>query len=439
MDLKLAFCVPTFNRSPMIAEFLEQFASLYHQMGIDILYYDSSEDDNTETLVKRWMALYKNIYYYRVPSHWHANSKVLYIYEQFVQSSKYDYLWVCGDSMRHSECILRKIIAIFDIGYDMIIINGIDGGRIGTREYIMGNELFQDCAWHMTLFGAVILNVHTMLPYVPWAYIKKTYEIPERINYSHIGLYFETICRMDKFRAYYFAADGEVWGSKLKGKAGWYQDTFQTLCEFWPSAIEALPGYYTDKWSAINKLGYLSCLALWNIVKYRKGNIYNIQIFLKYRKVLTGMTHLNAFQLWSLARLNLRFAYCIATGQVKGYMEGIERIYRLHRFCKKKQKIYIYGAGRIAERYADYLLRKGIDYQGFLVTTRENNPGEFLNHPVIPLNEFIPDGGRAGIIIGLGKKNMTEIQPILEEHGLWKTSFHKYIMPIMLEDWDNGK
>ena len=143
---ELAFCIPTYNRSTMVEEFLEQFASLFYQLGIDIFFYDSSEDNATELAAKKWKKVYENIDYIHTPSDWHANHKVMYIYEQYVKNHIYDYLWICGDSVRHSEKILKQIIALLDSDYDIIVINGIDKGRIGTREYADGNELFQDCA-----------------------------------------------------------------------------------------------------------------------------------------------------------------------------------------------------------------------------------------------------------------------------------------------------
>ena len=432
---KLAYCIPTYNRSTMVEEFLEQFASLFYQLRINIFFYDSSEDNVTELVVKKWKKVYENIDYIHTPSDWHANHKVMYIYEQYAQNHIYDYLWICGDSVRHSEKILKQIIALLDSDYDIIVINGIDKGRIGTREYADGNELFQDCAWHMTLFGSVIVNVHTLLENAPWSYIEEKYEIPERINYSHIGLYFESICRLDRFKAYYLAADQEVWGSRLKKKTGWYQDAFQVLCEYWPSTMNALPSYYTNKWEAINKLGYYSCLEPWSFLNFRRGNIYNIQTFFRYRKILTGMSSLNTFQLWSLACLSPKIAYYFAINDLKGFMKECKKIYRLHSYCKKNQKIYIYGAGIVAERYAGYFERNGIIYQGFLVTQKENNPKQFKNHPVVPLCEFKSSYNETGVIIGLNRKNMEEIQPMLTEHGIWEHSFHEYIESVMLTEW----
>lgn len=431
---KFAFCIPTYNRSSMVEEFLDQFASLYEQLEIDICYFDSSEDDKTEAVVHKWMNKYQNIQYTRILSKVPANRKVMQIYKQYAQYQDYDYLWICGDSLRFSETILRKIISVLDSGYDMLVINGIDQGRIGTREYTDGNELFQDCAWYMTLFGAVIVNVPTMLCDVPWSYIEETYEIPERLNYSHIGLYFEIICNMKMFRAIHLAADHEISGSQLKPLSEWQQDAFRVLCEYWPSTVNALPDYYKDKWSAIYKLGYCSCLSLWHILNYRLANIYNIQVFFRYRMVLKGMTCLNSIQLLGIACLKPKLSYFIATNDLYGCVRECRKLYRLRRYCKKNTELYIYGAGKVAERYAAYFERRGIAFQGFLVTRRDGNMDIFQDHPVIPLCEFDRIHDNVGIIVGLGQQNIKNIEPVLIQRGLWSQSFHEYIIPVMLID-----
>ena len=431
---KLAFCIVTYDRSIMIEEFLEQFLGLFFDLGIDIYYYDSSENEKSRLVVEKWMMLYKNLRYIRIPTTWHANKKVLHIIEQYGMEQKYDYLWVCGDSVRFSELAIRKILPLLDRKYDMLIVSGTDDGQLGTREYVDKNELFQNCAWYMTLFGAVILNVSTMLKGIPWVSIKEKYEIPDRINYSHVGYYFEMICNLDKFCAYHLTVDRGVWTSRFKHAGGWYHDTFKILCEYWPSTIDALPQCYTNKKDVINKLGYYSCLTPRSFLHYRSGNVYNVHTFLRYRKVLKDMSRLNTFQLWSLACLNPKLAYYIAVNDLKACMKDTKKIHRLRSFCKKYHTIYIYGAGRMAEQYGRYMLRNGIAFQGFLVTQKGMNPEELQNHPVIPLLDFKDSWEGTGIIIGLNQQNMKEIQSILKKQGLWENTFQEYILPVMLED-----
>ncbi|MEG0565521.1 MAG: hypothetical protein RR590_04795, partial [Hungatella sp.] len=91
---KLAFCIVTYNRSFIVEEFLKQCAVHFHSLGIDIYYYDSSETEETRLIVEDWMVRYTHIHYIRIPSTWHANRKVMSIFEQYGLEQTYDYLWV---------------------------------------------------------------------------------------------------------------------------------------------------------------------------------------------------------------------------------------------------------------------------------------------------------------------------------------------------------
>lgn len=431
---KLALCIPTYNRTAIVAEFLEQYADFYYHSGIDLYYYDSSENADTESVVEEYAGKYNNIYYVRVPVTCHANKKVRSIFEKFGLDQKYDYLWVCGDAVRCSKQVVTRVLHTLDKEYDLIIVNGMDNEEIGTREYADANELFHDCAWYMTLFGAVILNVRSMLHELPWQQLIDKYEITQRINYSHVGFYFEILHKMPRFRAMHFSVGpGGLWNTALKQRSGWLSDVFLILCEYWPSAVNALPEYYTDKEKVIKKLGSMATLQPWNFIVYRRENVYNLKVFLRYRKVLEKMTELNQFQLWGLACLNPGFAFCLANHNVKGYFKERLKMYSLHRYCKKFDHLYIYGAGSIAARYAKYLHRKGILLCGFLVTQKKDNPVSFQNHPVLALDELGVVSDDVGIIIGMNEKNMEEIRPVLEKLGIWDQTYHECLLSVMLE------
>lgn len=433
-DKRLAFCIPTFNRSQLVADFLEHLASIFHRLGIDVFYYDSSEDDKTRLIVEQWMVRYDNITYIHVPSGCHANHKVIQIFKQYAREQTYDYLWVCKDTIQPEEAVMEMVLQKLPLQYDMVIVNGMDHEKIGTKEYTDGNQLFQDLAWYLTLFGAVLLNVHTILQHVPWQQIEEKYEIPERINYAHVGLYFEVISRMKQFHAIHLAVE-QMRNSGLKVKSGWHKDTFPVLCECWPSVIQALPDYYTNKTVAMNKLGYYSVLTPYGFLCFRREHIYTRKIYWKYRKILKGLAGLNTFQLWSLAFVTPKLSYFIAEHDKKGYLQEQMTLYHLHCFCKKNSRLFIYGAGVMAERYGKYLMKKNIEFQGFLVTEQGKNPYMFQKHPVMELEAFIVSGEKAGIIVALNQKNTDEVCLILKQYGLLDHAFCDAIMPVMLEDW----
>ncbi|MEG0687462.1 MAG: hypothetical protein RR466_02100, partial [Hungatella sp.] len=379
----------------------------------------------TRLIVEDWMARYTHIHYIRIPSTWHANRKVMSIFEQYGLEQTYDYLWVSGDAIRFSESVMRQVVSALERRYDMMIVNGVVDCPIGTREYTDANELFQDCACHTILFGGVILNVHTMLAKVPWRKLQEKYEIPERINYSHVGLYFEVLCRLHEFRALHLSVGNGLRASVLKDKSGWYQEAFQVICEYWPSTINALPQYYTNKIRAMNKLGYYSCFTPSAFLSYRKGKVYNLSILLKYRKTLEGMSGFDFIQLLGLLYLKPRPAVFFANRDFKGYVKELRKEWLLRIFCRVHSVLYIYGAGVRAVQYARYLQEKGIKLQGFIVTAKDGNPDLLLECPVITLAELGKPCGRLGIIMGLSRKNLDAVEPVLKKLNMWQNTYHE--------------
>ena len=98
-DIKLAVCIPTYNRPEVIEEFIQTCARQYLQHQFDIFIYDSSEDIQTEEVVKEYKKQFSNLYYTKVAPEIHSNMKVYNIFREFGHSLKYDYLWVCSDSI----------------------------------------------------------------------------------------------------------------------------------------------------------------------------------------------------------------------------------------------------------------------------------------------------------------------------------------------------
>ena len=81
-NIRLAVCIPTYNRSQIIQEFLETYINEYIYEKFDIYIYDSSEDRKTETLVREWMQYYTNLYYVSVDMKVHSNMKVYNIFKK---------------------------------------------------------------------------------------------------------------------------------------------------------------------------------------------------------------------------------------------------------------------------------------------------------------------------------------------------------------------
>lgn len=84
-------------------------------------------------------------------------------------------------------------------------------------------------------------------------------------------------------------------------------------------------------------------------------------------------------------------------------------------FCKKNNRVAIYGAGQIAMTYTKYMEELNLEFEYYVVTEIKNNRRQLKGHDVISLNDLKKKD--LGIIVALGSRNMSEVVPHLKKLG----------------------
>jgi len=421
---KLAICVPTYNRADIINEFIIRCMNKYTNMKYDVYIYDSSDNNETEKVVKSYLDKYENLFYVNIDSSVHSNMKVYMIFQQF-QNCDYEYIWVCSDSIRWTDDVINSIDNNLNSNYDMIILNYRDVESIGTKEYTDYNELFVDCAWHMTLYGATIIKKHTILNNIDWDYLIEKYCIDDRINHSHVALYFEQLCKINRFSALHISTGkNSLTSSPLKSVSGWHESTFYVWGHCWPSMIEALPGCYKNKKVVIKKAGVNSGIFdLDNLISLRKYRILTYNVYKKYKNKWKEITDVNAKLIFLVSIVPPNVGVFLS----KQFRNQIRLKNKMKKFCKKYPLIYIYGCGNKANGFAAFLDELNIEYQGFLVTSLENEKSELRCHSVIEYNKALFENPNVGIIMGLNLRNYSEVmQNVVDEKYKYRifSDFH---------------
>lgn len=404
-EIKLAICIPTYNRPEVIQELVEKIAPRYWQYGFDLYIYDSSENEQTEMVVQTWINKYTKLHYVKVDSKIHSNLKVYNIFKEFSASLEYDYLWVCSDAISWSNHVLDSIDKCIQQGYDMIIPNYRDVENLEDREYTDENALFLDCAWHMTLYGSTILKVSTMLQKVDWDELIEKYMVPECINHSHVAFYFEKIKKLDHWRAIHLSfSDKDLILSSLRRVSGWRKETFYVWCYCWPTMINKLPDTYRNKKEVIKKHGINSqILSYWNLKDLRKENVLDREIYHCYRKVWRQLTDVSPLAILLLSITPRSLCYD------QYYYKELRLKKKIAKFCSRYEKIYIYGAGKKADRYTRYLNELGIPFEAYLVSTMTGNGIIKGNHKVILYDDVIIKDRDNGILFALNEENTREV------------------------------
>jgi hypothetical protein len=405
----IVICIPTYNRSEIINELFETQAELLYNLGYFIHIFDSSENRDTALVVEQWRQWFNNIRYTYIDSSVHSNAKVYQIFQLQGKTQEFNYVWLHSDYLRWSDRVLRDVIEQLKFGYDIIVPNHNDREYIGNNIYNDYNTFFQDCGWQLTLYGTSIIKTQTMLHDVPWDILEYKYLIPDRINHSHVAFYFEKIVMLPDFHALHLSYPNNVLReSLLRKRSGWWEEAFYVWGHCWRSTIMALPACYVNKQKLIKKHGpYSKIFTYKKLLLMKKDQVFNIKTFWKYRKDWTTLTDVNPLRGWLLSILPL--ALFLPRKHI-----------RLLWFTRKYHKVYIYGAGRVAEYVVDLLSYLKVDFRGFIVTNVTENPSILKGHPVNELSDGIIQDKSAGILIGLGVMNTAQILPDLITKGLKK-------------------
>ena len=404
--MKTEICIPTYKRPEAINELLQRYLDIYTRMGFDIHIYDSSDDNDTKVVLEKYSKVNSNLYYHKVDPQIHSNMKVYSIYEEFANGD-YDYIWVQSDSIRWTIESLELILKIIESdNYDLIVPNYRDIENIGNREYRDINEFFLDCAWHMTLYGAAILR-KSVLNNIDWKMLKNKYCIKKRINFSHVGMYFEQIYKMNNFKAFHIGLPEYSLTSTLyKKESGWRKDTFFIHCECWPSVINALPNVYKNKEKVIKKQGkYSGDLTIEGIKKLRSENILTPQILKKYAFIWKDIS--------DIPLIIVSFYAHIPPNIAKKLMSDTQSEKKLKakikKFCIGYERIYIYGCGQMGDIFSHYLDDMGINYEGFLISKGRADKATLRGKPVREIDYDILQDEKIGIVFALNELNTKQV------------------------------
>lgn len=411
---KMAVCILTYDRDDLITEFLKTQVELYEQFEVDVWIYDSNENHVCGKTIKEYIKLYSNLYYVEVNSNLHSNKKALQIIKGYGRTKKYDYIWFTQDAFRIEQDELESIIEIVQNDFDIITIANDDSKCLSSKEYYDVREYFKDSAWKLTGYGNCILKTSSMIDNADWDKIEKKYLVDTCINYAHVGYYFEQLLLIEQPKMFYKHVNyGKYYMSKLKKQPSWIENVFHIICEVWVGLIDKLPDYYdVYKKEVIKSLCIdANFFSFRKFIYYRKLDIYNMDIYNKYKNIWPMLCDLDEDFLKKLAETELN------------EVENFEN-YRILKFYEKYRNIYIYGSGIVANEVVEILKRNKKDWISFLVSDVSLNKQNLHNHNIVKFEKKMIKKD-VGIIMGVNYKNYNEI---VKKYNLYTLENHLLAM-----------
>lgn len=419
--MKLAICIPTYQRPDFIDELLSNEISVYQKLAIDVYIIDSSNDDETREVVAQYKKNFTNIFYYKFPAYMHSNAKVYRIFQMTSEIIKCDYVWVRSDAYRCYLPIMSAIIKWLELELDIYVLHRRPRYKEDFSFIIKDpQELFEQCANTMSLYGATILNVNKMIVPADWNYLSERYLTDDRINFSHVAFYFEMALKTNGFKALVINVPGSMFYPTAKKrivKSFWYKDSIKMWLHNWPNLIESLPECYASKEYVIKDATYEMFLP--STLKHMADiGILTDDIYSAYREDIKKYTDIPDGY------------FADAAGKKEFDILDRNVFYELREcrelllFVKNFDNIYIYGCGIKGKRYAEYLKAFDVEFEAFVISDNDKASliGEFLGHKVVGIDGLQLEDD-AGIVLGLDAVNQAEVYPVLEKMNLLDNTF----------------
>lgn len=413
--MNLAVCIPTYERAEVINELCDEVLEIYQKNHIDLYLYDSSRTDHTYDVIRKYSDQYNNLYYVRIPSQIESNEKIYNIFKGTGLAKKYEYIWMCGDSLRFYEGAINKLQQYLIDKPDIVVMDIMNSEHLGLKRYTDKNEFFDDCAWYLTLYGAAVINADTMLDKVNWDEMIYKYLSEETFNYSQIGLYFEQINKLKDFEGIHIALQyNEGHMTKMYKRNGWYRDCIRIMCKGWINTVNILPDTYTNKKETILKLGrYSGTFTKLQFYKMRNDNIFNSKVYFEYWDRWNKITEISFIWLFLMAIIPIGQTHYLLFPQNE-YCEVKKYFNAIRDFCQKHEHTYVYGAGKYGGFIASVMNGLNIDFEGFAVSADEEKYAEQVSQKTVNFSE-VCEQENTGIIIGVGNKYRNEILEITKD------------------------
>lgn len=378
---KLCVCIPTYNRCDAIRKVFDTELDIFRSYGIDMVICDSSDNQDVKVLVKKYIENgASHLFYKKYKSEIHPNEKVFQIF-QWASTSEYDFIWLIHDHTVCSEDAVRFLMLELDKRADFYLLN-MQADGYANKRFVDINEFLLKGAWRLNSFGASVINTRTFLTGINWEKMRKKYGGSKTLNYSHIGFYFERAAEIEHLNAcQIFFERKDFLDFYRTEEISWSKDTLRICLECWGGVISSLPDVYTNK-QEVMRTQDKWFLSKYSLLVYRKDDKYNFRYFLRYRKWIKKIYPEDYMRDFWIAVLPKSLAFKLYTGKL---------IADVSKANQNGGHVYIFGAGRHAAECASFFEECRIEFEGFVVTRLEGNPGVLRNHSVFKAADQLKD------------------------------------------------
>jgi len=401
---------------------LDYEAGMLKENGIDLIIYDSSENQDTENIYETYKNKgFVNLFLKKVDPRILSNRKIYMIWQD-MEHSDYDYIWLIHDHRICTQTAISHILQALEENKDFYILNTLGKGRAVNTEISTRNAFFREGVSLLTLYGASIINRRTFLSGTDWKRLEQRYLKGRDINFSQLGFYYERASQISDLKAALleFPIDSFIYiPLKEQGGFGWYSDAVRIWTKCWAVTILKLPACFKGKMEIIRSTEKIH-LSGRKLIVYQKDGILNFASFFRY---MVWIKAASSESLWQ--------HFFMAAGQPGRALKVHNRTFikKIRKMQKQHKTIVIFGAGKYACLCAELFGKNQVEFDAFIVTSKEKNPEDLMGHPVLSAAEYFNRESDSIVIIAVASdKIQKEIQEYLR-------SLYKSIEVVCFENW----
>lgn len=411
----------------MLKDVLSYEAEYYKSANVDIAVFDSSENDETQSLVMSFTERgFDNIFYRRTAPDSCIDCKIIEIWSQFRFLREYKYIWLINDSISIYPDALNEILEYMDDEYTLIRLP-VEGS--GSRDDLVTtdiNKWFISCSKGMGHMASTIMNTKLLDEDIDWIMLQDKYVKNNDINspdhgfFFTVGFYLERIAAAESFRGI-LIGNRKKWrrDSPLKmGKSYWDQLIFEVWARSYTETIIKTPDIYHEKERVIKESDNVlfGRFEKQSLISLRIRGLFSKNECTRYKKYWKYVSTLSMKELLEIAEApveELKRQYGDdygLTGKWKDNLLSIEKKIG-------QKKIIVYGAGLYGQYVISQLIKDGFEKQllGVAVSDPAQNVSVILGIPVKGISFYDEYRKDAMVIISTLPDTALAIKNTLEE------------------------
>lgn len=292
MKKKLACIYMTHNHPEIVENVLSNICDTYRDKGIDIIYYDSSEDDQIKLIVERYnLKGYSNIYYVDMRFTNCADEKYIYMLQKYEFPKHYDYIWNSKDRCYFRGKTLDEIAESVQNDYDVVfVLCESDRWEVKMPNvkdvYSDAVEFFSHYGQLTTNWEGLIRRVDTMIDPVNWDEFMPKYNLSGDNNFNQTVSLFSRLSDMSNhsIKVVRTNYNEKIYASNKA--SGWRDILFDLWINRWVRAIYSLPSIYDPyKLKIIRAETGIPSLfgSVDGMISHKMNGILTREVFEKYR------------------------------------------------------------------------------------------------------------------------------------------------------------